>query len=498
MTDPGRLALPNRVRKLSVAERVEAGKAARKAHPRGTLGKWEPDVDRPDPVQTLIGQETARVQDLLPIRHARMSVSPFAFYRGTAAVMADDLGSLANSGLVTQICGDAHLSNFGLFGSPDRSVIFDINDFDETNAGAFEWDVARMVASFYIAATDNQFTQAEIASVTLTAAASYRQSIAQYAAMNDLDAWYSRVDAAFLIELAQTEGGTKAAKSMDRNLQKARSRDRWSAIGKLTQEVDGQRQFVNDPPLLVRLPTDSHTARILDEVFGTYRTTLHDDRRELLRRYHIIDFAHKVVGVGSVGLRAFVVLLQGRDPDDLLVLQVKEAVNSVFEPHTGASPYTNQGHRVVAGQRMMQAASDVFLGWLTGPAGRQFYVRQLRDMKWSPEIAALAPKTMAGYAQLCGKTLARSHARSGDAVKIASYIGTSDTFDRSLLAFSERYAAQVNRDFAAFKAAIEAGILPSASDEAGTVETSLGNESRLGAQLHADIHSTPAPAPEDG
>jgi uncharacterized protein (DUF2252 family) len=227
---------------------------------------------------------------------------------------------------------------------------------------------------------------------------------------------------------------------------------------------------------------------------------LHDDRRELLRRYHIIDFAHKVVGVGSVGLRAFVVLLQGRDPDDLLVLQVKEAVNSVFEPHTGASPYTNQGHRVVAGQRMMQAASDVFLGWLTGPAGRQFYVRQLRDMKWSPEIAALAPKTMAGYAQLCGKTLARSHARSGDAVKIASYIGTSDTFDRSLLAFSERYAAQVNRDFAAFKAAIEAGILPSASDEAGTVETSLGNESRLGAQLHADIHSTPAPAPapEDG
>ncbi|MDP2288235.1 MAG: DUF2252 domain-containing protein [Actinomycetota bacterium] len=473
MTESSDTTLSSHVRTESVADRVEAGKRARKEHPRSTIGNWQPAANRPDPVQLLREQEANRVPELIPIRHARMAVSPFTFYRGTAAVMAYDLGTYPNSGLTTQLCGDAHLSNFGVFGSPDRSVLFDINDFDETHPGSFDWDVARMVASFYIAATDNQFSIADRRTATLTAATSYRLAMAQYAGMNDLDMWYSRVDAEFLLNLAQTQGGNKAAKNMDRTLAKARSRDRWSAINKLTVEVDGVRQFVNDPPLLVRLPMDGAMWDVINGVFDQYRLTLHDDRRELLRRYRIIDFAHKVVGVGSVGLRAFVVLLQGRDPQDLLVLQVKEAVNSVLEPYAAHSLFKDQGHRVVAGQRLMQAASDVFLGWLVGPGGRHFYVRQLRDMKWSPEIANLNPRTLAGYAQICGKTLARGHARTGDSIKIASYLGTSDVFDQSMLAFSENYALQVEADFTGFKSALEDGTMANSSDENASVQESL-------------------------
>ncbi|MDO8732547.1 MAG: DUF2252 domain-containing protein [Actinomycetota bacterium] len=479
MTERSDIALTTHVRKESVAERVEAGKRARKEHPRSTMGNWEVAADRPDPVEMLREQEAVRVQELVPIRHARMAVSPFTFYRGTAAVMAYDLGTYPSSGLTTQLCGDAHLSNFGVFASPDRSMLFDINDFDETHPGAFDWDVARMVASFYIAATDNQFSSTDRQLATLTAAASYRLAMAQYASMNDLDMWYSRVDAEFLLNLAQTEGGNKAAKNMDRNLAKARSRDRWSAINKLTIQADGVRQFVDDPPLLVRLPMDGVMWEVIDGIFEQYRMTLLDDRRELLRKYHIVDFAHKVVGVGSVGLRAFVVLLQGRDPEDLLVLQVKEAVRSVLEPYSAHSRYKDEGHRVVAGQRMMQAASDVFLGWLVGPAGRHFYVRQLRDMKWSPEISTLTPRTLAGYAQICGKTLARGHARTGDSIKIASYLGTSDVFDQSMVAFSERYAAQVDTDFDAFKAALDDGSLANSLNENDSVQQSLMAEADL-------------------
>ena len=485
MTELSAMSLSTHVRKETVAERVEAGKLARKEHPRSTMGNWSPAADRPDAVEILRAQEAVRVQELVPIRHARMAVSPFTFYRGTAAVMAYDLGNYPSSGIATQLCGDAHLSNFGVFGSPDRSMIFDINDFDETHPGAFDWDVARMVASFYIAATDNQFSNADRQMATLTAATAYRLAMAQYASMSDLDVWYSRVDTEFLLNLAQSRGGTKAAKTMDRNLQKARGRDHWSAINKLTVVVDGDRQFVDDPPLLVRLPMDGVMWEAIDGVFEQYRTTLHDDRQELLRRYHIIDFAHKVVGVGSVGLRAFIVLLQGRDAEDLLVLQVKEAVGSVLEPYTASSPYTDQGLRVVAGQRVMQAASDIFLGWLVGPAGRHYYVRQLRDMKWSPEISTLNPRTLAGYAQICGKTLARGHAKSGDAIKIASYLGTSDVFDQSMLAFSERYAAQVDTDFTAFKTALDQGSLANSSDENASVQQSLMHEAAVMGELHA-------------
>ena len=463
-------------RKATVAERVEVGKQARKEHPRSRIGHWEPAADRPSPVDMLVAQESARVPELIPIRHARMAVSPFTFYRGTAAVMAYDLGTFPNSGLTSQLCGDAHLSNFGVFGSPDRTMLFDINDFDETHPGPFDWDVARMVASFYIAATDNQFSAADRRMITLTAATSYRVAMAQYASMNDLDVWYSRIDAEFLVNMAQSRGGAKAAKTMDKTLLKARTRDRWSAINKLTIEVNGARQFVDDPPLLVRLDLEGPLVAVVQKVFAQYRDTLNDDRRELLRRYHMIDFAHKVVGVGSVGLRAYVVLLQGRDPDDLLVLQIKEAVASVLEPYSSQSHFKDQGHRVVSGQRLMQAASDIFLGWLVGPGGRHFYGRQLRDMKWSPEIATLPPKTLAGYAQLCGKTLARAHARSGDSVKIASYIGTSEIFDQSMFEFSERYSAQVDADYAEFQRALADGRLAATSNETDSIKLSLLNE----------------------
>lgn len=480
------MALPTQVRRSSVTERQAIGKSARKAHPRTTLGKWQPASQRPNPVSILLEQEATRVSELVPIRHSRMAVNPFTFFRGTAAIMAYDLGTYPNSGLVSQLCGDAHLSNFGVFGSPDRSMIFDVNDFDETYPGAFEWDVARMVTSFYIAARDNQFTELDAETAALTAAASYRVAMSQYAAMNDLDQWYSRVDAAFLMELAKTEGGAKGEKTMTQALNKARNRDRWSAINKLTEEVNGARRFLDQPPLLARLPMTGDVWKVVLTLFEEYRNTLNDDRRELLRRYHIIDFAHKVVGVGSVGLRAFVVLLQGRDPDDLLVLQVKEAVQSALAPYVDGSEEQDEGHRVVTGQRLMQAASDVFLGWVTGSGGNHFYVRQLRDMKWSPDVSALTPQTMDGYAQLCGKTLARGHARSGDSVAIASYIGSSDTFDQSLLNFAKRYSTQVDEDFQAFTQAIADGTLNTTSSESDALKKSLTRESQKSAQTFRD------------
>ena len=481
--------LPTTTRMATVSERAAQGKAARKDHPRSALGQWAPHSDRPDVVSMVLSQEVNRVPELLPIRHARMAVSPFAFYRGGASVMAYDLGTYSNSGIVSQLCGDAHLSNFGVFGSPDRSMIFDVNDFDETHPGSFEWDVARMVASFFIAAQENKFTQDDSQSITRIAAQTYRESMAQYATMNDLDQWYSRVDAQYLLTLAGTEGGVKATKNMTRTLDKARSRDRWSAISKLTEVVDGKRQFMNQPPLLARLPMTGDVWKMVITQFEQYRQSMLDDRRELLRRYHVIDFAHKVVGVGSVGLRAFVVLLQGRDEDDLLVLQVKEAVASALSPYTGGPLFTDEGHRVVAGQRMMQAASDVFLGYITGVGGRHFYIRQLRDMKWSPIISNLTPKGMTGYAQLCGKSLARGHARSGDSVKIAGYIGSSDTFDTSLVDFSQRYATQVHQDFAEFTQAIADGHVATTMSEVSAVDSSLQVETQKAGEAYTQLEA---------
>ena len=421
----------------------------------------------------LEAQESTRVTELLPIRHARMAESPFAFYRGTAALMAWDLGTAGHSGIVTQLCGDAHLSNLGLFAGPDRTLLFDLNDFDETHPGPFEWDLLRLTTSFLVAARDNGFTTADQQQMVLATAAAYRTSMAKYAGMNDLDVWYDRLDARQLLDFAKAQAGKVGAKGMSRTLAKARRRDRWSAVAKLTTQIDGRPAFVENPPLLARIPTEGEVWHVLEHLFSQYRGTLTEERRELLRRYRAIDWAHKVVGVGSVGLLAFVLLLEGRDESDLLVIQVKEAVRSVLEPYTETSRYEQQGHRVVAGQRMMQASSDVFLGWVTGVREHEYYVRQLRDMKWSPVISDMSSTLMRSYAVLCGQALARAHARSGDAVTIAAYLGSGQAMDRALVDFAERYATQVESDFRAFSEAIASGRLTTTHDEAESVAHSL-------------------------
>ncbi len=451
------LMLPTDVRRFTLAERQAHGMDARSVRPRTSLASWVAPANRPDPIAQLADQETVRLQALLPLRHERMSVSPFTFYRGSAAVMASDLASMPNTGLVVQLCGDAHLSNFGLFAGQDRTVVFDVNDFDETNPGPFEWDVMRLTASFMLAAQDNGFTAQAADDITRLAASSYRTAMADYAAMSDLEIWYDRISSATLEQWAAQVGGERGARQLNKVIGKAQSRDGWSAINKLTEVVDGKRQFLNQPPVLVRITDGDDLHPWLDMLMEKYRSELQNDRRELIRRYQVVDFGHKVVGVGSVGLRAFVLLLQGRDENDLLVLQAKEAVQSVLDPYTNSCVYEQQGQRVVEGQRLMQAASDAFLGWLQSPNGRQFYVRQLRDMKWSPDIAKLPAPLLAGYAALCGRTLAHGHARSGDPVAIAAYLGKSEKFDVAMSAFARAYSGQVNADFAEYSAAIAAG-----------------------------------------
>ncbi len=451
------MALHWQVRTATVEQREADGRHARLARSRTSMATFSASPDRPDPVALLIGQEGARVQQLLPLRHARMAVSPFTFYRGSAVVMANDLAASPNSGLVTQLCGDAHLSNFGMFAAPDRNVVFDINDFDETNPGPFEWDVYRLAASFVLAGRDVKLGETIVANAATAVALAYRTQMATYAAMPDIGVWYDRIGVDVLQQWAKQEGSKVAEKRVQQGAAKARSRDGWSAISKMTEMVDGQRQFLNMPPLLIRIPLDADATKVIIGLLDQYKETLPADRRQLLRRYHLIDFAHKVVGVGSVGLLAFVALLQGRDPDDLIVLQVKQAVHSVLEPFTAPSMFDLSGERVVVGQQFMQAASDAFLGWIRGPRGKDFYVRQLRDMKYAVDPARFTESSLRTYGTVCGRTLARAHARSGDPVAIAAYLGTSTKFDGAIRDFSLSYADQVDKDFAAFSAAIADG-----------------------------------------
>ena len=448
------LALPTDVRRATLAERQAMGIAARSTRPRTSLATWATPEGRRDPIDQLAEQEGTRLQALLPLRHERMSVSPFTFYRGSAAVMASDLGSMPNTGLVVQLCGDAHLSNFGLFAGQDRTVVFDVNDFDETNPGPFEWDVMRLAASFMLASQDNGFTDKECDDITRLVASSYRGAMTQYAGMSDLEIWYDRISTATLEQWATEVGGQKGTKQLNKVIGKAQSRDGWSAITKLTEVIDGTRKFLDQPPVLVRITDGEDLHPWLDMLLDRYRSELQNDRRELMRRYQVVDFGHKVVGVGSVGLRAFVLLLQGRDENDLIVLQAKEATQSVLNPYTQSCVFDHQGQRVVEGQRLIQAASDAFLGWVQAPNGRQFYIRQLRDMKWSPDIAKLSVAQLAGYAALCGRTLAHGHARSGDPVAIAAYLGQSANFDNSMCSFARAYSVQVSADFAEYTAAI--------------------------------------------
>ena len=462
-----RRAPARRVEHLSMDERAAAGKAARAEVGRGVHGEWEPAADRADPVDLLEAQGRTRVPELVPIRYGRMLVSPFTFYRGAAYLMASDLAAEPRSGLDVQLCGDAHLSNFGVFAAPDRRLTFSVNDFDETHPGPFEWDLKRLVASFEVAGRDRGFDAKTRRKVDLAAAGAYREAMRSFAGMRTMDLWYTRLDVDDLVEQFSGQANKEQRKRFDKNLAKTRAKDSMRALGKLTEVVDGERRIVSDPPLIVPIEdvAEGREAEQLNEfihgVIRSYRRTLAGDRRRLLERFRYVHAARKVVGVGSVGTRAWVVLLLGRDDEDPLMLQAKEAEASVLEPFLGASAFSNHGQRVVEGQRLVQSASDIMLGWIRvdGVDGvkRDFYIRQLWDNKGSALVDVMEPNAMTVYAETCGWTLARGHARSGDAVAIASYLGGGHAFDRAMADFADAYADQNERDYEALSAAAESG-----------------------------------------
>jgi uncharacterized protein (DUF2252 family) len=454
-----------KVAHFTVDERAARGKAERADTPRRSHAEWQAATHRPDPVELLEEQAQTRVPELVPIRYGRMLISPFTFFRGAAYLMAADLADGPRTGLHAQLCGDAHLSNFGVFAAPDRRLVFSINDFDETLPGPFEWDLKRLVASFAVAGRDRGFDDALRERVNRTVTRAYRTAIREFAAMRNLDVWYARVDVEDVV--ARARANALQRKQVQKGLAKARAKDNLKALGKLTTLVDGEPRIVNDPPLIVRaeeLVEDADAKLVmtsLEDLIRAYRRTLPRDRRRLLERYRYVDAARKVVGVGSVGTRAWIVLMLGRDGDDPLFLQAKEAQGSVLEPFVGKSEFANHGQRVVEGQRLMQSASDVLLGWIRtiGIDGveRDFYVRQLWDAKGSVDVETIQPEGMLVYAELCGQTLARAHARSGDAIAISSYLGTSDTADRALATFAEAYADQNERDHDALVKAVSSG-----------------------------------------
>ncbi len=453
--------------------RARTGNAAREATPPAVHARFERDATRVDPVAILERQGAARVPELVPIRYGRMLVSPFTFFRGAAAVMAADLAGTPASGLTVQLCGDAHLLNFGLFASPERRLVFDVNDFDETHPGPWEWDVKRLAASMEIAARSNSCSDEKRHKIQLDTVRGYQQAMNEFATMHELDVWYARADVDELTDTLAAQFKKSQLKMIDKTLTKARGRTSMRELGKLTEEVDGRRRIVSDPPLIVPvadLLSDDERADFevtMRDLISGYRGTLQDDRRVLLDAFDVVDMARKVVGVGSVGTRCWIVLLQGLDGDDPLFLQVKEAQRSVIAEYggigagVGGAPGGNQGERVVNGQRLMQAVSDIFLGWQSADnvdgQRRDFYVRQLADWKGSASIEEMDPSLLAAYGQLCAWTLARAHARSGDRVAIASYIGDDMAFANAITEFAAAYADQNERDYAALKQAADAG-----------------------------------------
>jgi uncharacterized protein (DUF2252 family) len=466
----GRQAVPH----LSVAERVARGKAARAEVPRSSHASFEPSPTRADPVELLELQARTRVPELVPIRYGRMLVSPFTFYRGAAMIMAQDLAATPRSGLNVQCCGDAHLSNFGLFASPERRLVFDLNDFDETLPGPWEWDVKRLAVSMLIAARDNGFRVKDQARIVLETVSQYRTAMAGFAAMNNLEVWYSHLEIEAVLKEYASQFKQKMVKRTEKTLAKARTKDSMTAFSKLTQVVDGEVRIVDESPLIVPIEQlapggeRDEMFEALHQLLRSYRETLEFDRRVLLEEFELTDFARKVVGVGSVGTRAWIALLLGRDGQDPLFLQMKEAEASVLEDFLAPSEFSNHGERVVVGQRLMQATSDIFLGWLHVDSGldgqeRDFYGRQLKDWKGSAETEQLVPKGMATYGKLCGWTLARAHARSGDRIAIAAYLGNGDSFDRAILQFSEAYAEQNERDYSQLAAAVKSGRITAAT-----------------------------------
>jgi uncharacterized protein (DUF2252 family) len=442
-------------------ERAAKGKEARKRVPRTSHAAFQPAAGR-DPIAILEAQEKDRLPDLVPLRHERMAESAFAYYRGTPAVMAFDLASTPRSDIIVQASGDAHLSNFGLFASPERTLVFDANDFDETLPGPWEWDVKRLAASLVIAGRANGFSAAQNRGAVMAAARGYRQWMARYAGMRLLDVWYAQITDADVREAAEATGllqGRSAAgrrARLEAIFSKARQRDGMRAFESLTAVVDGRRVILEDPPVVTHVEMPGGAASF-EKVFTDYRATMPENRRDFLERYRFVDWALKVVGVGSVGTRCFIFVLEGRDEHDPLILQAKEATASVMEPYVEKSVHASHAQRVVVGQQLMQATSDIFLGWTRGPGGRDFYLRQLWDMKGSVDIAALQAPGLGFYGGICGWSLARAHARTGDAAAISAYLGTSDTFDGAIADFSETYADVNARDYTAYLAAIAAG-----------------------------------------
>jgi uncharacterized protein (DUF2252 family) len=451
---------------LSHADRMARGKDARAVASLTSHAEFVPDASR-DPIGLLLGQARSRVPELVPIRHGRMLVSPFTFYRGAALPMAADLSGTPTSGLRVQLCGDAHLSNFGAFASPERRLVFDVNDFDETLPGPFEWDVKRLAASLSVAGRDNGFPAKARRAIVLAAAEGYRTAMRGFAQQPLLDVWYAHLDAEQAIGQFRSQIKAKRFKATQAMLAKAHTHDSMQALGKLTTLIDGRRQIISDPPTVVPIEevfADVQADAIYEQlrsVLTKYRRTLQSDRRHLLEQFTMVQVARKVVGVGSVGTRAWVILMDGGDGVEPLFLQAKEAQPSVLADYSGRSQYANEGERVVAGQHLMQAQSDIFLGWtrVTGAdqIDRDFYVRQLRDWKFSMPIEQMLPEGMTAYARLCGWTLARGHACSGDRVALAAYLGGSAKFDQAIATFAETYADQNERDYAALQTAVKNG-----------------------------------------
>ncbi|MET0477953.1 MAG: DUF2252 domain-containing protein [Actinomycetota bacterium] len=422
--------------------RAESGRALRKGVPRSSHAAWVPAAGR-SPLDLLAESDRRRLPELVPLRHARMLASPFAFLRGAPSVMAQDLATTPVTGITVQACGDAHLLNFGLFATPERNLVFGLNDFDETLPGPWEWDVKRLATSLVVAARTAGFDQAVGHGAAQAAVRVYREQLARYAGMRLLEVWYSRVDASEIIALSSGRRRRVVAERLAR----AQHHTNLDALPRLTEPAADGRRFVEDPPLLTHVQ-ECHPGWV-EEVLGRYRASMSDERRQLLGRFRAHDAARKVVGVGSVGTRCYVVLLLGDRHDDPLLLQVKQAAASVLEPHAGRSRYRHAGRRVVTGQRLLQTASDIFLGW-TSHGAADYYVRQLWDMKGSVNLDTLDPTDLAPYGRLCGWVLARAHARSGDAAAISGYLGGGDSFDRAVADFAEAYADQTEADHAAF------------------------------------------------
>lgn len=463
----GQSSLRKKAGHFTPTERAARGRAARAELPRSAHAAWEPAPTRRDPIDLLDEQARARLPELVSIRYGRMLVSPFAFFRGGAYLMAADLADGPRTGLHAQLCGDAHLSNFGIFAAPDRRLVFSINDFDETLLGPFEWDVKRLAASLVVAGRDQGFNRAALRSVVRAAVGEYRQAMRRFAGMQNIHVWYARLDVAAIRKQLGARASTKQMKRIQSSVANVHTKDSLRALRKLCRTVDGELRIVGDPPLVTPIEDvmpgaeQEHLEDVVRRMIRTYRRTLQQNRRHLLESYRYVHAARKVVGVGSVGARAWILLLTGRDEADPLFLQFKEAEPSVLEPFLGKSKCAQHGQRVVEGQRMMQAAPDILLGWerintIDGQK-RDFYIRQLWDSKGSAEVESMDSAGLEAYGRICGWTLARAHARSGDRIAIAAYLGTGDVFDRAMASFAETYADQNDRDYRALQEAVSSG-----------------------------------------